>query len=95
MAQFLAVDPTCTALYSGRMSDKANTQAKELDLGTLETRIDELINACGSLKSENNSLRNQQGSLVNERSNLIQKTELARTRVEAMISRLKAMEHEA
>ena len=44
------------------------------------------------LKEENRSLRNQQDSLVTERANLIEKNELARTRVEAMINRLKAIE---
>jgi len=40
-------------------------------------------------------LRNQQDSLVSERANLIEKNEMARTRVEAMINRLKAMEQGA
>ena len=44
------------------------------------------------LKDENASLRARQESLVSERAELIEKTELARNRVEAMISRLKAME---
>jgi cell division protein ZapB len=45
------------------------------------------------LKTENKSLRNQQDTLVADRANLIEKNEKARTRVEAMISRLKAMEN--
>ena len=53
----------------------------EDDLRQLEQRIDELINTVGSLKNENS-----------ERSQLIEKTELARSRVEAMISRLRSLE---
>jgi cell division protein ZapB len=64
----------------------------ELDLRKLEVRVDELIRACNHLKDENKSLRTSQENLVAERAALIEKTELARARVEAMITRLKAME---
>lgn len=64
----------------------------DLDLRKLEVQIEELIRACAYLKEENQSLRLRQDNLVAERAALIEKTELARTRVEAMISRLKAME---
>lgn len=64
----------------------------DLDLKKLEARVDELIRTCETLKEENTSLRSRQDSLVAERADLIEKTELARSRVEAMISRLKAME---
>ena len=68
---------------------------EQLDLRQLEARVDELIRACERLKDENVSLRTQQDSLVAERAALIEKTEQARTRVEAMIMRLKAMEQDA
>jgi cell division protein ZapB len=64
----------------------------EDDLRQLEQRIDELIETVGSLKNENTSLRQQKDKLVGERSQLIEKTELARSRVEAMISRLRSLE---
>ena len=64
----------------------------EDDLRQLEQRIDELIDTVGSLKNENLSLRQQKAKLVSERSQLIEKTELARSRVEAMISRLRSLE---
>ncbi|NCC29281.1 MAG: TIGR02449 family protein, partial [Gammaproteobacteria bacterium] len=41
---------------------------------------------------ENKSLRARQETLVGERGELIEKTEQARSRVEAMLSRLRAME---
>ncbi len=65
----------------------------ELDIKKLEDRVDDLIKAVERLQQENKDLRENQSSLVTERSQLIEKTELARTRVEAMISRLKALEN--
>jgi len=64
----------------------------ETDLSHLEQRIDELIDTVGMLKNENTSLRQQKDKLSIERSQLVEKTELARSRVEAMISRLKSLE---
>ena len=69
-----------------------NTEFR-LDIDRLEDRVEELLRACAELKEENNTLRDRQYHLVAERAELIEKTELARTRVEAMISRLKAMEN--
>lgn len=66
----------------------------ELDLKKLETRVDELIKAVGRLQQENKTLRNSQTHLISERTDLIEKTEMARTKVEAMIKRLKALENE-
>ena len=66
---------------------------KELDIKKLEDRVDDLIQAVERLQRENKDLRESQSSLMTERSQLIEKTELARTRVEAMISRLKALEN--
>ncbi len=59
---------------------------------TLEARIDELLEGCDRLREENHALRQQQANLMGERASLIEKSELARGRVEAMISRLKGME---
>ena len=61
-------------------------------IDSLASQLDELIQVCERLKAENTSLRAQQQVLTTERARLIEKNELARTRVEAMITRLKAME---
>lgn len=66
----------------------------ELDLKKLETRVDDLIKAVDRLQQENKTLRDSQTSLMTERNHLIEKTELARSRVEAMIEKLRAMENE-
>ncbi len=66
----------------------------DLDLKKLETRVDELIKAVERLQQENKTLRDSQTHLITERTDLIEKTEMARTKVEAMIKRLKALENE-
>ena len=63
-----------------------------LDTRTLEEKIDHLIRICNRLADENRALRDQQTSLITERAALVEKSELARSRVEAMITRLRAME---
>jgi cell division protein ZapB len=45
------------------------------------------------LKEENRALRQRQDTLMTERAGLLQKNEQVRGRVEAMIGRLKSMEH--
>jgi cell division protein ZapB len=72
--------------------DSNNKNFSESDLQKLEKQIDELIETLNLLKKENTSLRHQQDNLMSERSQLIEKTELARTRVEAMITRLRSLE---
>lgn len=67
-------------------------EQSDSDLLKLEQRVDELIGTCSHLGQENRSLKAQQEKLVAERAALIEKTELARSRVEAMITRLKALE---
>lgn len=69
-----------------------NNSYSSSDLENLENQIDALIDTVASLKQENTSLRHQQDNLLSERAQLIEKTELARTRVEAMITRLRSLE---
>lgn len=72
--------------------DSDKTLFTEHDLRQLEKRVDQLIDTVGLLKNENSSLHQQQEKLVAERSQLLDKTETARTRIEAMISRLRSLE---
>jgi cell division protein ZapB len=66
----------------------------ESEITRLESRVDELISLCDKIKGENTLLKGRQDILVEERGRLIEKNELARTRVDAMLVRLKSMEHE-
>ncbi len=61
-------------------------------LNSLEHQIDQLIYHCTQLEKENANLRSRENSWIKERSRLIEKNEVARTRVEAMIDRLRALE---
>lgn len=62
------------------------------DLQKLEQRVERLVELCLRLREENRVLRQSQENLNAERAGLLEKNELARSRIEAMISRLKAME---
>ena len=68
--------------------------AAAADLESLEQKINELIDLCQLLARENRALRTQQSHWTTERARLIEKNELAKTKVEAMISRLKSLEHD-
>jgi cell division protein ZapB len=63
-------------------------------LRALEHQIDQLIYRCNQLQEEVRQLQQQESSWKKERVKLIEKNELARTRVEAMIHRLRALEQE-
>lgn len=62
------------------------------EIKNLEDRIDQLIEFCQRLKLENHSLKSENEGLNAEHARLVEKTRLARTRVESMIGRLKALE---
>jgi cell division protein ZapB len=64
----------------------------EQQIKALEQKMDELIHLCDRLNDENKSLKANEHFLLNERSRLIEKNEEARLKVEAMITRLKALE---
>ena len=64
-----------------------------LEIKDFEDKLDRLIEKYHAMKNENSLLKNKQETLVQEKAQLLEKTTLARTRVEAMITRLKAMEH--
>ena len=81
--------------YSAAMNEGTGKSAVELELKKLERRLEELMSTIRQLKDENRSLRVRQDTLSTERSALLQKNEQVRTRVEAMIGRLKSMEHGA
>jgi len=70
-----------------------STKNQSFDITELEDKLEELIQRYASVKQENTSLKVKQDELVKEKAKLVEKTNLARNRVEAMISRLKTMEH--
>ncbi|MAR82801.1 MAG: TIGR02449 family protein [Gammaproteobacteria bacterium] len=74
------------------MENKINLNF-ESDLKRLEDRLDDLVKICNQLQTENKSLKEKQETLSRERATMVQKNEEVRARVEAMIVRLKSMEH--
>jgi cell division protein ZapB len=61
---------------------------------SLETKIDKLIQLCNRLQQENADFKAKANEWQQERSRLVEKNELARKRVEAMISHLRNLETE-
>jgi len=71
------------------MSEHEPTLAAVAEIGA---RVDRLVELCRRLSDENRSLRQSQEQLAGERAALLARNEQARSRVEAMIGRLKSLE---
>tara|TARA_B100000676_G_scaffold51943_1_gene51227 strand:- start:5241 stop:5438 length:198 start_codon:yes stop_codon:yes gene_type:complete len=65
-----------------------------LELNHLEDKIDQLIALVDELEQKQAGMVAEKESWIAERNRLIEKNELARTKVEAMISRLKSLEQD-
>ena len=76
-------------------NNKNGKSGFEAEFARLEGRIEELLVVVEALKEENRALRQRQESLAAERSAFAQRNDQVRARVEAMIGRLKTMEHTA
>ena len=73
------------------INSQKNPPMEEMDV--LERRVNELISLTEQLSRENKALRTQQENWSVERAKLIEKNELAKSRVESMIGRLRALEN--
>ena len=62
------------------------------DLEALEAKVDELVKLCESLANENRALRERNRTWAAEKSNLVERNELARSKIDALIDRLKSMD---
>jgi cell division protein ZapB len=62
------------------------------ELAALSQKLDRLLDTVRRLTEENRSLRHSQEQLSGERAGLLARNEQARSRVEAMIQRLKSLE---
>lgn len=76
------------------MEERAQKEPTTSEFTRLERQVEKLLKVCEQLKTENNLLRGRQVALVAERARLIEKNDVARVRVEAMITRLKSLEVE-
>lgn len=61
----------------------------------LEQKIHEMIDLCADLNHENKSLKAKHNVWRSERAELMKKNELARSKVESMIVRLRALEEDS
>ena len=64
-------------------------------LKTLEQRVDDLIRLCSRMDQEIRTLKVAERNLRDERAQLLRKNEDARSKVEAMIMRLRSLEQES
>lgn len=65
-----------------------------MEIKDLEVKIDELIQLCDELEKKHARIEADREDLLSERTRLLEKNELARSKVEAMIMRLKALEQD-
>jgi cell division protein ZapB len=77
------------------MSSEKARALLDQELKRLEARVQELVAKVGKLDGDNRSLRERLESLTADRAGLLAKNDEVRGRVEAMISRLKALEESA
>jgi cell division protein ZapB len=85
----LLIDPNSLPNYSVVMDSLEQT---DKDLQRLEKQLHKLLAQIQKLSEENQSLHVRQEALVSERASLVAKNDDARTKVEAMINRLKGLE---
>lgn len=81
-----------TAARTAPYRDYMDNAAALAQIRALAARVEALVERTQRLTDENRSLRHQQEQLIGERSQLLTKNEQARSRVEAMITRLKSLE---
>jgi cell division protein ZapB len=72
-----------------------NTAVESQHLKPLEQRADELILLCARMDQEIRTLKAAERMLREERAQLLRKSEDARSKVEAMILRLRSLEQES
>ncbi len=66
---------------------------EQSELQALADKLDKLIERCGKLERDNAMLRELQDDWNRERAQLMQKNDLAKSKIEAMIGRLRSLEH--
>ena len=78
--------PQASIIWKNRMSSESFTD--------LEKKIDQLVELSQHLQKENASLQLSKTDLLKERGELLENNEQARSRIEGMITRLKALNAE-
>ena len=63
----------------------------EESFNTLSGKVDDLIDLCAEMKRENQSLKAEKSNLQHERQQLMEKNQLAKTKLQSVLDRLKYM----
>lgn len=84
-------------LYENTVPDEASeldnaTETAATSLAILAERVGQLMRVCERLLQENQTLREQEVALRTECDSLREKNEQSRSRIEAMVVRLKSLE---
>jgi len=66
---------------------------EQSEVKALAEKLDKLIEHCEKLEQDNALLRDLQDDWNRERAQLMHKNDLAKNKIEAMIGRLRALEH--
>lgn len=95
---YYGVDPQREALYIYPMSKNQNKtiirSVSSDDIQRLEVTVSELIDLCERMQQENSRLRNDNLRMKAESAAMIKRNDVSRKRMEAIVTRLKAMELE-
>ena len=84
--------PCLFVLYSHRMGKRRSAHDGPVDIAGLEQGVHSLINRCRHLESENAGLQMDLARLAAKCEAVEQAKNMARVRVEAVLSRLKSLE---
>ena len=69
-----------------------SNKESDLEIKDLEIKIDELIQLCDQLERKQAVMEADRETWLSERTSLLEKNEMAKSKVEAMIRRLKTLE---
>jgi cell division protein ZapB len=83
---------TGTTRTDATRTDAVKSDTAQAELHALAGKLNQLVDVTRKLDAENRTLKSAQVQLLAERAALTGKNEQARSRIEAMINRLKAME---
>ena len=70
---------------------QVSTEVLALEIEHLENKVDELIQLCDELKKKYTKIQSDRELWLAERARLMEKNKMVQTKVEAMITRLKAL----
>jgi len=77
------------------MNKNIEQHLQALGVESIEQGVEELVRLVEQLQRENHELKAEKSRLLAERAELIDRNDIARNRVESIISRLKEMEEKA